>query len=138
MSSAGPVVVDTDVFSRVVMGSPTGEYSRFQPLLQGRPLILAAQTVAEVRAGALLRNWGRQRVSEMEEKIDRVGVVPVGDAVCRCWAELKASCVTDGHALGEKIHDSDRWIAATAMYLGVPLTSNDGIFDQVAGLDVLG
>ena len=31
-------------------------------------------------------------------------------------------------------HDADRWIAATALRLGVPLVSNDQIFKNVPGL----
>jgi len=51
------VVVDTDVFSGVLMESmPTGDYTRFTTLLHGQRLALAAQTVAQVRAGALQRN----------------------------------------------------------------------------------
>lgn len=137
MTPGGPVVVDTDVFSRVVMTTPTGDYTRFQPLLQGRPLVLAAQTVAEVRAGALLRSWGERRVSEMEARIERVAVVPVDDEMCRVWAELKAECVSAGHALGDKVHDSDRWIAATARLLELPLAANDGIYRDAPGRTLL-
>jgi predicted nucleic acid-binding protein len=133
VTPGGPVVVDTDVFSRVVMAAPTGDYTRFRPLLQGRPLVLAAQTVAEVRAGGLMRHWGERRVSEMEARIERVALVPVDDEMCRSWAELKAECVAAGHALGDKIHDSDRWIAATARLLGLPLAANDGIYRDAPG-----
>jgi predicted nucleic acid-binding protein len=33
-------------------------------------------------------------------------------------------------------HDADRWIAATAIRLGIPLISNDGIFADAPGLTV--
>ncbi|WP_334141225.1 PIN domain-containing protein [Rhabdothermincola sp.] len=137
MSPGGPVVVDTDVFSRVVLTTATEDYLRFQATLQGRPLVLAAQTVAEVRAGALMRKWGERRLSEMEARIGRVAVVPVDDEMCRAWAALKAECVSAGHALGDKIHDSDRWIAATARLLELPLASNDGIYRDAPGLTLL-
>ena len=39
-----------------------------------------------------------------------------------------------GHGLGQRDHDADRWIAATALRLGVPLVSNDRIFERVPGL----
>jgi predicted nucleic acid-binding protein len=32
--------------------------------------------------------------------------------------------------------NADRWIAATALRLGVPLVSNDGIFRGVPGLEL--
>lgn len=37
-------------------------------------------------------------------------------------------------ALGDKPHDGDRWIAAAAMRIGVPLASHDGLFDRAPGL----
>ncbi|MDQ6838867.1 MAG: hypothetical protein M3137_11180 [Actinomycetota bacterium] len=39
-----------------------------------------------------------------------------------------------GHALGDKIHDGDRWIAATAIHLDVPLVAHDRIFKGAPGL----
>jgi predicted nucleic acid-binding protein len=43
--------------------------------------------------------------------------------------------MTAGHRnLAQKVHDADRWIAATAVRLGLPLVSNDGIFVDVPGL----
>lgn len=135
----GSVVVDTDVFSGVLMEAvPTGDYIRFKALLHGHRLVLAAQTVAEVRAGALQRNWGQRRVSDMEAKLRRLGLLPVDDEVCRCWAELKAECARTGHALGQKEHDGDRWIAATARRYGLLLASNDRIFKGSPGITLLG
>jgi predicted nucleic acid-binding protein len=43
-------------------------------------------------------------------------------------------CEAIGHALGQREHNADRWIAATALRLRVPLVSNDGIFRGVPGL----
>jgi len=133
------VVVDTDVFSGVLMESmPTGDYTRFTTLLHGQRLALAAQTVAEVRAGALQRNWGPRRVADLEAKLRRLRVLPVDDEMCRSWAELKAECTRSGHPLGQKDHDGDRWIAATARRHGLALASNDRIFRGVPGIALLG
>ncbi len=48
-------------------------------------------------------------------------------------AELRANCLAAGHALGQKVHEADRWIAATAMAVGVELISGDAVFENVAG-----
>jgi hypothetical protein len=42
-----------------------------------------------------------------------------------------------GHALGQKIHEADRWIAASAIRLGVELVSDDSVFTDVPALTVL-
>ncbi len=41
-----------------------------------------------------------------------------------------------GHALSQRDHDADRWIAATAIRLGIPLISNDGVFENAPGLQL--
>lgn len=138
MTISGAVVVDTDVDSRVVIAtSANGDYARFPTLLQGRPLVLAPQTVGELRAGALMRKWGPKRTAALEAAIARAAVVPVDDDVTRQWATLTATCRASGHALGQKLHDSDRWIAATALRLGLPLATNDAIYRGVARLSLL-
>ena len=53
------------------------------------------------------------------------------------YANLRAWCVESGHGLGQKDHEADRWVAATAMMLGLPLVAHDGIFNDVDGLELL-
>lgn len=54
----------------------------------------------------------------------------------RVCAELRASRGRAGHGLGHKIHEADRWIAATALRLEIDLASDDAIFRDVPGLTV--
>jgi len=54
----------------------------------------------------------------------------------RVCSELRARCEFGGHALGNKIHEADRWIAATALRLSIPLVSDDGIYMGVEQLVV--
>ena len=51
----------------------------------------------------------------MEAKIERVEVVHSGPELVAVYARLRAGCVAAGHALGQKEHTADRWIAATAI-----------------------
>ncbi|EUA17575.1 hypothetical protein I553_10633 [Mycobacterium xenopi 4042] len=50
---------------------------------------------------------------------------------------LRARCSQVGHALGNKLHDGDRWIAAAAIRLGIPLVSHNGLFDGAPGLEFI-
>lgn len=52
-------------------------------------------------------------------------------------ASLRDRCRRAGHSLSEKIHDSDRWIASTAIRYGLPLISDDTIFRDVPDLILL-
>ena len=95
---------------------------------------MSFQTVAEVRYGALLRGWGAARLGRMEAALGRIEIVYPGPDIIRTYAELRVACQRAGHALSQREHDADRWIAATAIRLGIPLVSNDRVFDNTAGL----
>lgn len=133
----GPVVVDTMVFSWSLGGTPTAVGRLYLPHLQGRALILAAQTVAELRAAARINDWGEVRRQALDDRIAQLRVAAVDERLADAYAELTAACRMQGHALGQKIHDGDRWIAATAVRYSVPLVSHDGIFKNAPGLDYI-
>ena len=71
---------------------------------------------------------------KLDAKIARAEVVHSGIDLVLAWARLRADCGRIGHALGRREHDGDRWIAATALRLGVPLVSDDRIFRGAPGL----
>ncbi len=48
--------------------------------------------------------------------------------------DVYGAALVPGHALSQREHNADRWIAATALRLGIPLVSNDGIFRDIPGL----
>jgi predicted nucleic acid-binding protein len=133
VGSRGPIVIDTDVFSAdLVPGSRLAEH--FAPLITGRLAFISFQTAAELRYGAIRRGWGQPRMLRMAAKIERVEVVHSGPELVAVYAQLRADCEAAGHALAQKAHTADRWIAATAIRLGLPLVSNDGIFRGAPGL----
>ena len=129
----GPIVIDTNVFGAdLVPGSLLA--ARYEPVVAGRAAVISFQTVAELHFGALRRGWGPARRLKLDSKISVVEVVHSGTELVMTWARLRADCERSGHALGQQEHDGDRWIAATAIRLGIPLVSHDGIFCDVPGL----
>jgi predicted nucleic acid-binding protein len=72
----------------------------------------------------------------LEARIGSAETVHTGPELIATYARLPADCARIGHALAQREHDADRWVAATAARLGILLVSNDGIFDDVAGLAV--
>lgn len=97
---------------------------------------MSFQTVAELRYGALRRGWGDARLRKLDAKIAAVEVVHSGDQLVANYARLRADCVQIGHALGQREHDADRWIAATALRLGIPLVSHDRVFENTPELQL--
>jgi len=131
--SRGPIVIDTDVFGAdLVRTSRLAE--RYAPLIAGRPALISFQTAAELRYGALQRGWGDARLAKLEGTIQRAEIVHTGPDLILVYARLRFACRVAGHALAQREHNADRWIAATAVRLGVPLVSNDGVFRDVLGL----
>ena len=129
----GPIVIDTDVFGAdLVRRSALAE--RYEPVIVGRPAFISFQTAAELRFGALRRQWGNRRTRELEARISTAETVHTGPELIVVYARLRAQCERIGLALAQREHDADRWVAATAVRLGFPLVSNDGIFDNVPGL----
>jgi predicted nucleic acid-binding protein len=130
----GPIVIDTDVFSADL--SDTALIALYEPIIVGRPAFVSFQTVAELRYGALRRGWGEARLRKLDAKVAAVSIVHSGDELIATYARLRADCVRNGHALGQREHDADRWIAATALRLGIPLVSHDRVFENAPGLQV--
>jgi predicted nucleic acid-binding protein len=133
----GPAVVDTMVFSWCLVAQPSETGRRYAHHLLGRTLVLAAQTVTELRYGARARSWGQQRQTALEARIARLKVAGVDDRLTTTYAELEDHCMRTGHALGQKLHDGDRWIATTAIRYGIPLISDDSIFCNAPGLQLI-
>jgi hypothetical protein len=130
------VVIDTDVYGADLV--PASAIAvRYEPLIVGRPAFISFQTAAELRYGALLRNWGAARMLKLEARINAADVVHSGPELIAVYAQLRVDCRRAGHGLSQREHDADRWVAATAIRLGIPLVCNDGIFNGVPGLRVI-
>lgn len=132
-SRRGPVVIDTDVYGAALVPGSTLA-AMYHPTLVGRPAFISFQTAAELRYGALLRGWGRARMLKLAARIAAAEVVHSGPDLIATYAQLRVDCQRAGHALAQREHDADRWIAATAIRLGVPLVSHDRIFEHAPGL----
>lgn len=131
------VVVDTGVFGARLGRSPGRLVSEYQSLLHGRPVAVSFATVAELPFGARRAGWGADRLRQLERELSRVKIVwPEVDLVTT-YAHTWAWCVKNGHGLGQKEHEADRWVAATAFLLGLPLVAHDAIFKGVDNLELI-
>ena len=125
------LLLDTDVFSYLVKGD--SRVLQYAPLLTGQSVAISFMTVAELYQWAALRNWGENRISEMESVIKGYVVPPVDAEVCRRWGTIRAL----RKAAGRPISPQDAWIAATALCFDLPLvTHNSGDYTEIDGLDV--
>jgi tRNA(fMet)-specific endonuclease VapC len=136
MTNARPlgVVVDTMVISWLFDDRPNPLADRYRELIGAQPVLLAFQTVMELRYGVLRAGWGELRRRRLERRVAELTVVQPDDRMITVCSELRLRCQLIGHALGAKLHDGDRWIAATAIRSGVPLVSMTASLTAPLGL----
>jgi hypothetical protein len=129
------VLVDTNVFTaRLRPRSPLNvQYAKH---LVGQRLAVAPQTVAEARYGSLKAGWGAHRLAELDRLVRRARTLPVDIETIDRVARLRNECRLAGHPLHQKQHNSDLWVAATAIRWGIPLVAHDGVFLDCPGLDL--
>lgn len=136
--ASSSVVVDTMVVSALVHASrQAGAADTYRTLVADRPIVVSFVTVTELRYGALKAGWGELRRRGLERDLARLVIVQPDDALMQVCAVLRAECEATGHGLGQKIHEADRWVAATAIRLRLDLVSDDTIFRHVPELRVL-
>jgi len=126
-----------DGLSWLLDDRPNPLADRYRALIGDRPVLLAFQTLMELRYRALRARWGELRRRRLERRVAELSVVQLDDQMITDCAELRRRCQQIGHGLGHKLHDGDRWIAACAIRLRVPVVSHDGIFDNVPGLTLI-
>ena len=119
-------VADTSVASLILRKRP--EVSAYRERLEGSRIYLSFQTIAEMRFGALLKNWGGKRRRELEDFLGSCTTLEYTDELADKWAII----MKEARLAGRRLESGDAWIAATALLLDIPLLTHDRDFDQSA------
>lgn len=130
------VFLDTNVLSWFLQGRDDPLTEGYRELVGSRPVVLPFQVVAEVRYGMLRARWGELRVRRAERGLAEFAIAQPDDETLTVYAQLRLRAIQIGHPLGDKVHDGDRWIGATAVRAHRPLVSHDAVFQNVEGLDI--
>jgi predicted nucleic acid-binding protein len=136
-SAAERVVVDTTLLSWDLTDRAAPLAKEYDDFVVGRTRIASFASEAEPRFGAAKAGWGPPLRQRLERLLLRTDVLWPDRHLARTYAQLRLHCHRKGHPLASKHHEADRWIAATALRLGVPLVTHDRAFLGVDGLDVL-
>ena len=83
------VLLDTDVFS--MFHRRDYRRLRYRADVEGKVRCLCFASVAELRFGALIANWGHERRRILEQAMVEAVVLPPDDAVTQIWAKVKAA-----------------------------------------------
>jgi tRNA(fMet)-specific endonuclease VapC len=125
-------VVDTDVVSYLFRGDTRGDL--YRPHLIGNTLVVSFMTVAELDRWALERKWGARRIAQLEAHLQQFVIYPFNRDLCKVWAGVFVSSQAKGRPVGV----ADAWIAATAIFYGIPLvTHNRRHYEHIDGLTVI-
>ena len=128
---ATAVVVETNVVS--YMFDERGPVEYYVDQLLGKNLLISFQTLEEIQFGALKRDWGAQRTSEMEEHLQQYEVIWPNPEVVAISAQMRNA----RERAGRRLTTADAWMASTALLLDCPLASYDGDFNDISGLKLI-
>ena len=103
-------------------------------LLDNEQLIISFMTLAELQLWPLRANWGARRRSIFDRYLDSFSISYCHFALCQVWAQVR----NDAYQRGTPIDTADAWIAATALYLQLPLvTHSHQHYARIPGLKLL-
>lgn len=90
MTIAPPVgvVVDTMVISWLFDDRPNPLADRYRALIGPAPVLLAFQTVMELRFGAMRAGWGELRYRRLDRRITELAVAQPDDEMVTACAQL--------------------------------------------------
>ena len=126
------LVVDTDVASFLFKKDTRA--ALYSPHLSGHMLTISFQTLAELELWALSADWGARRKQQLGHYLRRYIVQDSSPALGRRWADV----INDARRRGRPVATADAWIAATALFLDVPLvTNNESHFSSIPSLTVI-
>lgn len=133
------VLVDTDVFSVAFVrkGAADPRLFAWREQLRDSRVVISFQTRAEVLAGALQAGWGTPRLQSVRTLLDDTPTVFEDVDVIDAYANLVVECRLVGHALHDRRHTADRWIASCAIAKELPLLAGDGIYASAPRLSLL-
>ena len=120
-------VIDTTVASFILEDRP--EIIAYHSHFASSPLVyISFQTVAEMKLGSLLKNWGELKRNKLERFFSGVQIVDYSIGLADKWAIV----MKEARLAGRRLEAGDAWIAATALLLDSPLLTHDRDFDQSA------
>jgi predicted nucleic acid-binding protein len=125
------LVADTNVLSYIFNRSALG--FAYEELIGSRNVGITGHTIAELRAGVVMAQWGERRLAEHLRFLDQFSHV----ADTREMAEVCGALRAVRSRVGEPIEWADAWAAACAIWLDVPLVTHDRDHEGIPGLRVL-
>jgi tRNA(fMet)-specific endonuclease VapC len=110
---------------------PIGE--EYKRLLIGHDVHVSFVTRAELFCWADRGDWGMRRRLELQSLLAEFTVLPHSDGMDKIFAHV----MTERSRAGRRMEHADAWIAATALFYGLPLVTHDEDFVHTRGLRLI-
>jgi predicted nucleic acid-binding protein len=126
------VLLDTNIVSLLLKEASVHEGRRdsLNVMLRGKVAFISFVTVAELLLWAERRSWGQKKRDDLDVRLRIFGILDPTRDTAELWARTKSIAMDSGNTLAHH----DLWIAAASLEHDLPLVSDDGDFDRVAGL----
>jgi predicted nucleic acid-binding protein len=129
--TAVQLIADTNVLSYLFHESLLGV--QYEELIGSQSVGVTGHSIAELRAGAVMAQWGERRLMEQWRFLDQFTHV----ADTKEMAEVCGALRGVRSRIGQPIDWPDAWAAACALWLNVPLVTHDRDLEGIPGLRVL-
>ena len=100
--------------------------------LRSDGLAISVISVAELYEGIFRASDTSAAETALSDFLSDISILGIGDGVCRVFGQERARL----RMLGTLLSDLDLLIAATSLYYGLVLVTNDKAFDRVEGLQL--
>jgi len=131
-------VVDAGIVSAIIFRNTARPdkpfFASIAPVIDGATLICSAAVYAEILYGAHKAKATRAEVAAINSSMQRFRIVWPNPQLADVYARMRAS-LPKGHGMSHKPAESDRWTAATAIMLNVPLLTTDSGYAGIPDLD---
>ena len=87
-------------------------------------------TVGELLLWPKVRNWGSQKIAELQRRINLAQIIPYDMRLCETYADLKDKITK----AGSPVPDNDLWIAAMVLENNLTLITRDRHFERIPQL----
>lgn len=98
------VLLDTNIVSYLFRKD--NRVAGLTPMLSGKTLAIASQTLAELHYGALKRKWGPSRYDRMITAVGNYLVIDTDPDTAEAWAKFSLAAEAAGRAMSAE----DLWI----------------------------
>jgi predicted nucleic acid-binding protein len=125
------LIADTNVVSYLFHRSTLG--FGYAQLIGFHRVGVTGQCLAEIRAGAVIAEWGERKRQELARFLGQFVHVPDTAEMAEVCGALRGYRTR----IGEPIDWPDAWAAACALWLEVPLVTHDRDLEGIPGLRIL-